>query len=113
MEGTVQDVILFLFENSAKAIKTKNFRNVDSVEVVFVDIVNGRAKHHRANGFHEILQAVENGGTPVGVIGLNWVGTESSVYEFPGITPEQQNLLMHAFAEAQDEQEELFKNEED
>lgn len=110
MEGNTKDMAIYLFESCSailKAMPAKERYDMDEMEIVFADNLNGRLKANRTYGFIDAFQALEDGGKPVGLIILNWEDPENmAVKEFPGLTTEEASLLMHSFAEAQDQAKE-------
>lgn len=81
--------------------------NLDEVEVVFMDTVNGRPKHRRGFTFIDIMEAIEERSKPIGLILINWNDVdEMQMKEFPNLTSIEQAILAAAFAESQDQQNE-------
>lgn len=115
MDSEQRDRLVGLFEavNSiVKSIPRRKRMSVDEFEIVFVDSVNGRNKHRRAYTFIEIMEAIEDGSKPVGVILLYWMNPDAmEMKEFSNISHDEQATLAAAFAEAQDQQQQ--ESEED
>ncbi len=108
MESEMREKIVALFEAGSSILKLIPRRKrvrIDEVEIVFVDSVNGKNKPRRATTFAEILEAVEDGSKPIGLIFIDWNDPERmESKEFSGISSDETQILMNAFAEAQDQQ---------
>lgn len=82
-------------------------RSFDDIEMVFIDVVNGRPRFDRAFTFVDVIECLSRGAKPIGLILLHWDGADKmKTLELPNLTTTEQELLMHAFAEAQDEAKE-------
>jgi hypothetical protein len=113
MENNNRESMLFLFESANSILRTlpsKERYDMDDLEVVFIDTINGKLKANRTFGFLDTLEAINNGGKPVGLLLLNWEDPDNmQVKEFPGLTTEESSVLTHAFAEAQDQAKEEYE----
>lgn len=79
-------------------------RDIDDIEVVFIDFINGKPKFNRAYNFPCIVEELANGGTVIGVLLVNWSNANNTkVIPVKGIPDSSLELLSHALAEAQDE----------
>jgi len=117
MEQELKDRVFDLFEKSSALIRSLGHRKrqkIDEIEVVFVHNVNGRNKPARASSFQFVLEAIEDGGRPIGLILVEYLDAESmKMMLFPNPNPGDEELLATAFAESQDEQKEFNENEDD
>lgn len=87
-----------------KNVTPRDRMNVDEVELVFVDNLNGKLKPRRTFTFLDMMEAIEEGSKPIGIILLNYSDSDLvSSRQLPDIGPEAQEALMHALAEAQDQ----------
>lgn len=103
---TTQEKILHLFEGLISlvgSIAPRNLKKVSDSEIVFADLVNGKLRHRTVNSIIDILDAIKDDSKPIGIILCTWDLDTMYTKEFPGLTTEEQQLLMHAFAESQDE----------
>src|SRR5208337_4072825 len=104
----MRDKIVALFEAGSSILKLVPRRKrvrIDEIEVVFLDVVNGKNQARRAFTFADILEAIEDGSKPIGLILIDWNDPEKmESKEFSGLTPDEVQILMNAFAEAQDQQ---------
>lgn len=107
MEPEIQARLITLFESGQvilKSIGPSKRRRIDEIEIVFLDVVNGRNKSRRVQGFAEILEALEDGSTPIGLIFIDWGDPDKmESKEFPGLDAAATQTLLSAFAEAQDQ----------
>lgn len=108
MNNTELEVALAdLFKNTSlliESMRPRAMREVDEIEVVFMDNVNNRYKHKRAYTFKDVLEGFSNGGTPVGLILLHWNDSSKTKSKaFANLPDHAQEVLIHALAEAQDE----------
>ena len=111
----IRDLAGILFETGAalfNSIPPRKRNDVDEVEVVFVDIVNGKSKPRREFTFQGILVALQDGSKPVGLTFIHWQSADKmSMKAFPGLSPVEESTLAEAFAEAQDQQREEFEGD--
>jgi len=107
MESEMQAKLLTLFESGQailKSIGPSKRRRIDEIEIVFLDIVNGKNKGRRVEGFADILEALEDGSTPIGLIFVSWEDADRmESKEFPGLDAAATQTLLNSFAEAQDQ----------
>lgn len=118
MEDTDRNAAIKMFEcasNLLESIPPRERKNIDEAEIVFTDLVNNKLKWRRAYTVLEMFSALKDGSKPIGLIFLSWCSLDGvDAKGFPGLTDEEQSLLMHALAEAQDERkEEMGNGEED
>lgn len=104
-------LIIDLFLQATKillSLPRNERRDLDEVEVVFVDNINGNLKPRRTCGFLEVITAIADKGKPVGLILEQWgSSSQMRVMPFTGIALGEEQALMSAFAEAQDEAHEF------
>lgn len=92
-----------------QSLPPRKKKNIDGIEIVFLDNINGHMKHNRSYTLSEVIEALQSGGTPIGIILMKWDAPEEMEFkELPGISSEAQAVLIHAFAEAQDEVNETY-----
>lgn len=117
MENELKERLASLFESGSvimKSLPRRQRHRIDEVEVVFVDVVNGRAKPRRAFTFMDIMEAIEDGAKPIGLIIVDWSDSDKmEMKEFPSLSTEDQSILAAAFAESQDQQKEEFEDDGD
>ncbi len=111
MDDAVKEKVLSMFGGVSDIIESIPPRKrgiIDEIEIVFVDIVNTKAKVRRTLNLFELFNAIKDGSEPIGLILINWSDPEEmQSRELPGISIEEQSLLLNAFAEAQDELKEV------
>lgn len=96
--------LMLAAEHVVRTLPTRIKINTDDVEVVFLDNVNGRMKPRRARGFLEVIEALNDGSTPIGFLLICWTDAEKiTAKPMDALSNEGQAALAHALAEAQDE----------
>lgn len=112
MDAELKERLASLFESGSgimKSLPRRRRHRIDEVEVVFVDLINGRAKPRRAFTFMDIMEAVEDGAKAIGLIIVDWSDPEKmEMKEFAKLSTEEQSILAAAFAESQDQQKEEY-----
>ena len=107
MDTNKMETLLNLFRDVIQLLEDmapRDKRKINDVEVVFMDNINGKNKHNRAYSFLEIVQAISDGGTPIGIILLRWDNPDKAESKaLPNIPEHASELLAHSLAEAQDE----------
>jgi hypothetical protein len=107
MEDNLKQAASYLFEGVDSIIQSLTPRkriDIDDIMIVYIDNVNGKFKCRSSYSLLDIWAYLRDGSKPVGVIFMSWTDAEHmKVKEFPNLSEEEQSLLAHAFAEAQDE----------
>lgn len=80
-------------------------RRIEEMEVIFVDKVNGAPVGKVAYSFKDVIDAIQLGGKPIGIL----IGdiTPREAKRFPDLTVKEEEILMSMLAEAQDEEEDF------
>ena len=107
MEPEMQVQLVKMFEAGQSILKSvgpSKRRKIDEVEVVFLNVVNGRNKPSREWTWTDVLDALEGGGKPIGLIFVKEDPDDMEHQAFPDLGAEETQVLLTAFAEAQDDQ---------
>lgn len=111
MDTEISKSVLLIFDQAISKLSSMPKRkreDISDVEVVFADIINGRTKHNSCGDLATIIEALERGGKPIGLLFLDWRDSEKTeAFEFPGISSDEAEALIHALATAQDDIEEM------
>lgn len=83
----------------------KQRRKADELEVIFVDVINGKEVGRAAYSIKDVIDAVNADSKPIGILVGDPVPQE--VRAFPGISNIEEGILHAMLAESQDAEEDF------
>jgi hypothetical protein len=106
--------VSLIFEQLLTQFKLMTSReriNFDDLEVVLADVINNRTKPRRVGNIFDLMEALNDGSKPIGILWLQWADVNAMIYkEFPNLTTEEGFAIAEAFAQAQDQMKEQLKD---